>query len=143
MSCSYQLIVVIGYELVSYLLFYSSARCVTFKEPFVCKSSTLMAYIEIKLQLLSSMTSFSVKENLGAGTSSINRRPCSYYCISIEKDFASRLNHVKTMMQGPFLAYAIDTLVNVPVGSPKFRIIVLFISVDTCKFQRINQIYFI
>ena len=31
MSCSYQLIVVIGYELVSYLLFYSSARCVTFK----------------------------------------------------------------------------------------------------------------
>ena len=32
MSCSYQLIVVIGYELVSYLLFYSSARCVTFKE---------------------------------------------------------------------------------------------------------------
>ena len=35
MSCSYQLIVVIGYELVSYLLFYSSARCVTFKELFV------------------------------------------------------------------------------------------------------------
>ena len=48
MSCSYQLIVVIGYELVSYLLFYSSAHCVTFKELFVCKSSTLMAYIEIK-----------------------------------------------------------------------------------------------
>lgn len=51
MSCSYQLIVVIGYELVSYLLFYSSARCVAFKELFVCKSSTLMAYIEIKIQL--------------------------------------------------------------------------------------------
>lgn len=51
MSCSYQLIVVIGYELVSYLLFYSSARCVTFKELFVCKSSILMAYIEIKVQL--------------------------------------------------------------------------------------------
>ena len=47
MSCRYQLIVVIGYELVSYLLFYSSAHCVTFKELFVCKSSTLMAYIEI------------------------------------------------------------------------------------------------
>ena len=45
MSCSYQLIVIIGYELVSSLLFYSSARCVTFK------SSTLMAYIEIKIQL--------------------------------------------------------------------------------------------
>jgi len=51
MSCSYQLIVVIGYELVSYLLFYFSARCVTFKELFVAKSSTLMAYIEIKIQL--------------------------------------------------------------------------------------------
>lgn len=50
MSRSYQLIVVIGYELVSYLLFYSSARCVTFKELFVHKSSTLMAYIEIKIQ---------------------------------------------------------------------------------------------
>ncbi len=27
----------IGYELVSYLLHYSSVRCVTFKELFVCK----------------------------------------------------------------------------------------------------------
>mgnify|MGYP007109784662 FL=1 len=43
--------IVIGYDLVSYLLHYSSARCVTFKELFVCKSSTLMAYIEIKIQL--------------------------------------------------------------------------------------------
>lgn len=47
MSCGYQLIVVIGYELVSYLLFYSSARCITFKELFVCKNSILMVYIEI------------------------------------------------------------------------------------------------
>ena len=72
MSCSYQLIVVIGYELVSYLLFYSSAHCVTFKELFVCKSSTLMAYIEIKIQLfkLHRQTSFSVKANLFVGTSS-------------------------------------------------------------------------
>ena len=51
MSFSYQLMLAIGYELVSYLLFYSSMRCVTFKELFVCKSSTLMAYIEIKIQL--------------------------------------------------------------------------------------------
>ena len=51
MSCSSQFIVVIGYELVSYLLFCSSARCVTFKELFVCKSSILMAHIEIKIQL--------------------------------------------------------------------------------------------
>ena len=51
MSHGYQLIVVIGYELVSYLLFYSSARCITFKELFVCKNSILMVYIEIKIQL--------------------------------------------------------------------------------------------
>ena len=31
--------IVIGYDLVSYLLHYSSARCVTFKELFVCKSN--------------------------------------------------------------------------------------------------------
>ena len=42
--------IVIGYELVSYLLHYSSARCVTFKELFVCKSSTLAGNIEINLQ---------------------------------------------------------------------------------------------
>ena len=41
MSHGYQLIVVIGYRLVNYLLLYSSARCVTLKEVFVCKSSTL------------------------------------------------------------------------------------------------------
>ena len=33
------LLIVIGYDLVSYLLHYSSARCVTFKELFICKSN--------------------------------------------------------------------------------------------------------
>lgn len=37
MSCSYYLLVVIGYKLVSYLLFYSSVRCVTSKELSVRK----------------------------------------------------------------------------------------------------------
>ena len=32
------LMIVIGYDLVSYLLHYSSARCVTFKELVICKS---------------------------------------------------------------------------------------------------------
>lgn len=50
MNNCYQLIGVIGYELVSYLLFYSSAHCVTFKELFAYQSSTLI-YIEIKIQL--------------------------------------------------------------------------------------------
>ena len=49
MSCSYQLIVVIGYELVSYLLFYSSAHCVTFKELFVCKSNNKTGDLEMNL----------------------------------------------------------------------------------------------
>ena len=39
MSIGQSLIIVIGYELVSYLLHYSSVRCVTFKELFVCKSN--------------------------------------------------------------------------------------------------------
>lgn len=57
--------VIIGYELVGYLLFYSFMSCVTFKK------STLMAYAEIKIQQ-TSQTSFSVKANLDEETSSIN-----------------------------------------------------------------------
>lgn len=49
MSCSYQLIVVIGYELVSYLLYYSSVRCVTFKELFVCKSNNKTGDFDMNL----------------------------------------------------------------------------------------------
>lgn len=47
MSGCYQLKVVIGYELGSYLLHYSSARCVTFKELSVCKGSSKIGEIEI------------------------------------------------------------------------------------------------
>ena len=46
MNYNYQIIVVIGYGLVSYLLLYSSTRYVTFKELFVCKSSILMAILK-------------------------------------------------------------------------------------------------
>lgn len=59
MNCSYLLIVIIGYELVNYLLFYSSTRCVTFKELFVCESSTLIAYIEINNEVSKVITSIS------------------------------------------------------------------------------------
>lgn len=41
--------IVIGYELVSYLLHYSSARCVTFKELFICKSNNYLGDFEINL----------------------------------------------------------------------------------------------
>lgn len=47
MSGDYQLIVVIGYELASYLLFYSSARCVTIKELFICKNSIFIGDTKI------------------------------------------------------------------------------------------------
>ena len=43
--------IVIGYDLVSYLLHYPSARCVTFKELFVCKSSYLIRDFDINSQI--------------------------------------------------------------------------------------------
>ena len=39
--------IVIGYDLVSYLLHYSSARYVTFKELFVCKSNNKTGNFEM------------------------------------------------------------------------------------------------
>ena len=39
--------IVIGYDLVSYLLHHPSARCVTFKELFVCKSNNKTGDFEI------------------------------------------------------------------------------------------------
>ena len=63
--------IVIGYELVSYLLHYTSARCVTFKELFVCKSNNKTGDLEINLLIfLSSHISFSVKAVLSVGTPS-------------------------------------------------------------------------
>lgn len=53
MNYNYQLIVVIGYGLVSYLLLYSSTRYVTFKELFVCKSSYLIRDFDINSRFLS------------------------------------------------------------------------------------------
>ena len=41
--------IVIGYDLVSYLLHYSSARCVTFKELFVCKSNNKTGDFDMNL----------------------------------------------------------------------------------------------
>ena len=43
--------IVIGYDLVSYLLHYPSARCVTFKELFICKSSYLIRDFDINSQI--------------------------------------------------------------------------------------------
>ncbi len=47
MNGDYLFIVVIGYELASYLLFYSSAHCVTVKELFICKNSIFIGDTKI------------------------------------------------------------------------------------------------
>lgn len=65
--------IVIGYDLVSYLLHYPSARCVTFKELFVCKSNNKTGDFEMNLPNFSSHTSFSVKAVLSVGTPSPKR----------------------------------------------------------------------
>ncbi|MFK2706210.1 hypothetical protein ACIXT3_23095, partial [Bacteroides fragilis] len=70
MSIGQSLIIVIGYELVSYLLHYSSVRCVTFKELFVCKSNNKTGDLEMNLPFFSSHTSFSVKAILSVSTPS-------------------------------------------------------------------------
>ena len=62
MSGRCQLNVVMGYDLVSYLLHYSSARCVTFKELFTCKGSSKNGDSEIiPLLFYSPHIRFSVK----------------------------------------------------------------------------------
>ena len=43
------LTIVIGYDLVSYLLHHPSAHCVTFKELFVCKSNNKTGDFEMNL----------------------------------------------------------------------------------------------
>ena len=66
--------IVIGYDLVSYLLHYSSARCVTFKELFVCKSNNKTGDFDMNLpDFFLSHTSFSVKAALFVGTPSPKR----------------------------------------------------------------------
>ncbi len=71
MSGRYRLNVVIGYDLVSYLLHYSSARCVTFKELFTCKDSSKIGDSEINpLLFYFPHIRFSVKADWYVGTPS-------------------------------------------------------------------------
>ena len=66
--------IVIGYDLVSYLLHHLSARCVTFKELFICKSNNKTGDFEMNLpNFFLSHTSFSVKAVLSVGTPSYKR----------------------------------------------------------------------
>lgn len=62
MSGCFLLNVVMGYDLVSYPLHYSSERCVTFKELFTCKGSSKIGDSEINpLLFYSPHIRFSVK----------------------------------------------------------------------------------
>ena len=86
--------IVIGYDLVSYLLHYSSARCVTFKELFVCKSNNKTGDFDMNLpDFFLSHTSFSVNIRRYTIAQKDFERTCADYCISGEKGFASRLSN--------------------------------------------------
>ena len=89
--------IVIGYDLVSYLLHYPSARCVTFKELFVCKSNNKTGDFDMNLPDF-----FSISYKFFRKSGFIRRhtiaqknfeRTCAAYCISGEKGFSSRLNN--------------------------------------------------
>ena len=89
--------IVIGYELVSYLLHYPSARCVTFKELFVCKSNNKTGDFEMNLpDFFSSLYKFFRKSGFVRRHTIAQRdfgRTYADYRISGEKGFASRLNN--------------------------------------------------
>ena len=89
--------IVIGYDLVSYLLHYSSARCVTFKELFVCKSNNKTGDFDMNLPDF-----FSISYKFFRKSGFIRRHTIAQKnfgwtyadCrISGEKGFASRLNN--------------------------------------------------
>ena len=93
------LLIVIGYDLVSYLLHYPSARCVTFKELFVCKSSYFIQDFDTNslIFFIPSFIIFSVKAVLSVGTplpKTSFEQTCADYRIAGEKGIASRLNDV-------------------------------------------------
>ena len=88
--------IVIGYDLVSYLLHYSSARCVTFKELFVCKSNNKTGDFEMNLPNFFFSYKFFRKSGFIRQHTIVQKdfeRTCADYRISGEKGFASRLNN--------------------------------------------------
>lgn len=88
--------IVIGYDLVSYLLHYSSAHCVTFKELFVCKSNNKTGDCKMNLPDFFSSYKFFRKNGFIRLHTIVQKdfgRTCADYCISGEKGFASRLNN--------------------------------------------------
>ena len=88
--------IVIGYDLVSYLLHYPSARCVTFKELFVCKSNNKTGDFDMISLIFSISYKFFRKSGFIRRHTIAQKnfeRTCAAYCISGEKGFSSRLNN--------------------------------------------------
>ena len=99
--------IVIGYDLVSYLLHYSSARCVTFKELFVCKSNNKTGDFDMNLP---DFFSISYKFFRKSGFIRAHHRTKGFWtnvcrlshkrrkglCLTPKQQF-------RLMMQGPFL----------------------------------------
>ena len=88
--------IVIGYDLVSYLLRHPSARCVTFKELFVCKSNNKTGDFEMNLPNFFFSYKFFRKSNFIRRHTIAQKdfeRTYADCRISGEKGFASRLNN--------------------------------------------------
>ena len=88
--------IVIGYDLVSYLLHHPSARCVTFKELFVCKSNNKPGDFEMNLPNFFFSYKFFRKSNFIRQHTIVQKNFERTYAdcrISVKKGFASRLNN--------------------------------------------------
>ena len=89
--------IVIGYDLVSYLLHHLSARCVTFKELFVCKSNNKTGDFEMNLPNFFSISYKFFRKSCFIRRHTIAQKNFGWTyadCrISGEKGFASRLNN--------------------------------------------------
>ena len=88
--------IVIGYDLVSYLLHHPSARCVTFKELFVCKSNNKTGDFEMNLPNFFFSYKFFRKSGFIRRHTIAQKDFGRTYAdcrISGEKGFASRLNN--------------------------------------------------
>jgi len=91
--------IVISYDLVNYLLHYSSARCVTFKELFVCKSNNKTGDFDINLPDFFFSHKFFRKSNFIRWHTIAQKdfeQTHANYRISGEKGFASRLKRTES-----------------------------------------------
>ena len=123
--------IVIGYDLVSYLLHHLSARCVTFKELFICKSNNKTGDFEMNLPNFFSISYKFFRKSCFIRRHTIAQKNFGWTyadCrISGEKGFASRLNNsLDWWDKAPFFcAYAKEVLLR---GFDDFSFFVVLLS---------------